>query len=456
MTDETPGFLQTPDDLMSSQVSSMSPEDALRRQLAAEYVARQDARAHLRNFMVYSGIAHPDLPRHARHICDRIEHMFSDAPDAPQIMVVCQPPGTLKTTVARGVVAWRLALDDATRAIWATHRSDHALKQSRMILELLRSPRFHALSATRLSEQSQSAATFETTHAPEPGGMVSLGSGSGARGYRADLIVLDDPAGSVQDAASGTVADTLVDWYERDLVSRLMPGGKILVFAQRLAERDLPGYLMRRYGGDPDVRIEVITLQMRATADLPCPLGRNPGELLWPDFFDGPTCRMLEAESLRWQAEYQQDPPSMTGGQWCMPGDIEIVDRAPEGLRLLSGSDLALGQSRGRGDYSVHLVAGLGADRRLYFVDAWRSRDCDTLEAGNALLDLCLRYSPRYSLHEDTVIERSIMPALKERARLRNIPFNPHAVPTAGVDKVARAEALQSMRRPPAFSSARL
>ena len=28
--------------------------------------------------------------------------------------------------------------------------------------------------------------------------------------------------------------------------------------------------------------------------------------------------------------------------------------------------------------------------------------------------DLCLRYSPRYSLHEDTVIERSIMPALKK------------------------------------------
>ena len=35
------------------------------------------------------------------------------------------------------------------------------------------------------------------------------------------------PAGSVQDAASGTVADTLVDWYERDLVSRLMPGAVV-------------------------------------------------------------------------------------------------------------------------------------------------------------------------------------------------------------------------------------
>jgi hypothetical protein len=69
-------------------------------------------------------------------------------------------------------------------------------------------------------------------------------------------------------------------------------------------------------------------------------------------------------------------------------------------MRVLSASDLALGQSRGRGDYSVHLIAGLGPDHRLYIVDAWRSRDCDTLEAGNALLYLCARHKPRYSLHE--------------------------------------------------------
>ena len=433
---------------VSSLVSSADGEIDLKRQLAREYIARQGAREHLADFMVYSGIAHPDLPRHARYICDRIERMFTD-PDGPRILVVCQPPGTLKTTIARGVVAWLLARDASLRNIWATHRTDHAHKQSRMILELLRTPKFQALSKTRLSDKSQSAATFETTHAPEPGGMVALGSGSGARGYRVDgALILDDPAGSVQDAASGTISESLVDWYERDLVSRLLPSGKVLVFAQRLAERDLPGYLMRRYANDPDVKLEVITLQMRHDGSMSCPLGRTEiGELLWPEFFDEPMVRMLEAESMRWQSEYQQNPPSMTGGAWCIPGDVDIIDAAPSGLSLLASSDFALGESRGRGDWTVHWIAGLDHNRRLILLDCWRARDFDTGIAGDALINMMVRHKPRYWLHEDTTIERSIIPMLKERARNRGVPLVPFAIPTGGADKIARAEALQSLIR---------
>ena len=50
---------------------------------------------------------------------------------------------------------------------------------------------------------------------------------------------------------------------------------------------------MRRYGGDPDVRIEVITLQMRLRPTSPA--AWRTRESSWPEF-DGPTCRMLEGQ----------------------------------------------------------------------------------------------------------------------------------------------------------------
>jgi hypothetical protein len=87
-----------------------------------------------------------------------------------------------------------------------------------------------------------------------------------------------------------------------DLLTRLKPGGRQIVVMTRWHEEDLGGKILEREGA----RWTVLEIPMEAYAG--DPLGRAPGEMLWPDYF---TQEMLERAKMNprsWNALYQQRP----------------------------------------------------------------------------------------------------------------------------------------------------
>jgi hypothetical protein len=62
------------------------------------------------------------------------------------------------------------------------------------------------------------------------------------------LAVIDDPIRSHKDADSQAVRDRTWDWYKTDLLTRLRPGGRVVLIQTRWHEDDLAGRILAEAG----------------------------------------------------------------------------------------------------------------------------------------------------------------------------------------------------------------
>src|SRR5262249_58383184 len=98
------------------------------------------------------------------------------------------------------------------------------------------------------------------------GGYSSAGGrGSAIIGFRANGALIDDPIRSREDADSQHVRDKIWDWYKSDLLTRLAPGGRVVLIQTRWHEDDLAGCIIAEMerGGE---RWEIVSLPAEAEA----------------------------------------------------------------------------------------------------------------------------------------------------------------------------------------------
>lgn len=258
-------------------------------------------------------------------------------------------------------------------------------------------------------------------------------------GRRADLVVIDDPIRSREDADSETIRDKTWDWYKSDLYTRLKPGGRIVLIQTRWHEDDLAGRLLEdmKAGGD---RWKVISLPALAEED--DPLGRKFGQPLWPEWEDVEAlARKRRAVGPRdWSALYQQRPAPEDGdyfkADWLKP--IDLLP-AKETLRVYGGSDYAV--TADGGDFTVHAVVGLAPDGRMYLLDLWR-KQASSDEWIEAFCDLVQKWKPVGWAEETGQIRSGVGPFLDRRQRERKAFVFREQFPTRG-DKAVRAQSIR-------------
>ncbi len=138
-------------------------------------------------------------------------------------------------------------------------------------------------------------------------------------GRRADLVLIDDPVRSQAEADSPGARDRLWDWFRGDLVTRLRPGGSVVLVMTRWHPDDLAGRLADADGWR--------ALVLPALAEADDPLGRAPGDPLWPEWEDAATLeeRRAAVGERTWAAQYQQRPYLRRGGVFTA-GRIGIVE----------------------------------------------------------------------------------------------------------------------------------
>lgn len=201
----------------------------------------------------------------------------------------------------------------------------------------------------------------------EAGGVYrSCGVGSVPTGEGFDLILIDDPVKSREEAESDAYRERAWEWYG-DLYTRREPGAAIVLIQTRWHEDDLAGKLLSQaqQGGD---QWEVICLPALAEDQRdrdfwaekwglpqgePDPLGRAPGAALWPARFDEKELTQTREVkgSYAFGAEYQQRP-SPREGKLFKRSWFPIVQTCPIGA-VARCWDLAA--TDGDGDYTVGL-----------------------------------------------------------------------------------------------------
>ena len=318
--------------------------------------------------------------RHHEALIAALEKVVEGSTDR---LMVQMPPGAAKSTYTSVLFpAWWFSRHPASQVIAACHTLSLASHLGRRVRNVI--AQYGDDLGIRLTSGSRAATEF---------GLVSGGEyfAAGVRGpitgRRADLVLIDDPIKSWAEADSHGARDALADWYRGELMARLKPRGRIILIMTRWHEDDLAGRLLRQ--DDPWT-----VLRLPALAEPGDPLGRQPGEALWPEWEDAEAIsRKRRAVGERaFAALYQQQPRSDEGNLFDM-SRITLLDIPPATRRQVRAWDLAAtAPAPGRDpDYTVGLKLGETETGRLVVLDVIRRRarpaEVEALLAETAKLD---------------------------------------------------------------------
>ena len=396
----------------------------------AELARREQASTVLSHYAEFALDVHPAA--HHKLICQAIDELLNDEYDE---LIINSPPGSAKSTyTSHALPAAFMGRWPNKNVILATHTSDLSERWSRKVRNTVASATHeHVFPASRLSEDSTAVSRWATSAGGE---VLAAGVGGSILGFRADLGILDDPISGFEQAQSLTQLQKVHSWYETDFVTRLKPGAKVVLICQRLSPNDLAGYLIARNALNPTKRQRVLILPM--IAEEHDPLGRAPGERLWPEWYTEEMVADAQRDEFKWKTLYQQRPPS-SSGDWVSADEIQIIDAhqaPPPDSPTYIAADLAL--SINSGDYTVHLVGRTDRDLNLTIVHATRERISPD-ESADRALDLCEIYSPNEYLIDDDNASKVFAQLLARTARdtRRYIPFK--SLPLRGQNKETRA-----------------
>ena len=274
--------------------------------------------------------------------------------------------------VSKWLPPWYLGTHPDKRVVLAGHEADFARGWGRAGRDILieHGHRF----GVGVNPRSEAANRWDLT-SPHEGGMFTLGVGGSVIGKGADLLIVDDPVKSYEDAMSPLKRRRVKEWWTGTMESRIEPDGAVIILMARWHEDDLAGFLLREA---PDEWSEI---RLPAIADDPDdPLGREIGEPLWPERYDlAELERRRVATSLAlgdsvWLAQFQQRPTTPKGGmfpeeKWAF---AEAIHLAWEPIRWVRGWDLAA--TEGDGDWTVGVLMGKRADGRFVISDVVRGQ----------------------------------------------------------------------------------
>lgn len=281
-----------------------------------------------------------------------------------------------KTRRVRWACLHRLMRRPETRIIYGSYGKSLADEQTRWVRDQIEA---HDLGITVRQDTRRADRWYIDGF---EGGMLAAGVGSGITGFGADLFVIDDVIADDRQAQSPTWREAGWRWYTQTAFDRLEPNASVVIVMTRWHADDLAGRLLQQQPGVwTHIRVPTV-------AEDDDPIGRKPGELLWPERYDATAVaeqqRTLTAHGFA--ARHQQRPAATEGGlfkrgnlakYWrtAGPSSIEVAGGRVElrdCWRFLT-VDLAA-STRTSADYTVAAVWAITMSGDLVLLDGRRER----------------------------------------------------------------------------------
>ncbi len=336
--------------------------------LATERILRKSIRSDLTAWATLALAPRGQSPAaHHLRIISELEALASGQTDRLMLLL---PPGSAKSTYASLMFPpWWFARHPGSSIIATSHTGSLARHFGHGVRGLVEhhAPRLGYC----LDPSSHAAHRFGTSNGCE---YFATGVRGPVTGRRADLILIDDPVKSQAEADSPAARDHLWSWFRSDLVTRLKPGGRMLLIMTRWHPDDLGGRILD--SADP-WRV----LRLPAMAEAGDPIGRALGEPLWPEWESAEAIGRKRAiiGERAFSALFQQDPRPRTG-RLFLPARIPVLDEAAPGgagfVKTVRAWDLAAtAESSGRDpDYTVGLKLARDAAGQFVVLDVIRLR----------------------------------------------------------------------------------
>ena len=213
--------------------------------------------------------------------------------ETKRLMIFMPPRHTKTETVTVRYSAYRLEREPTMNIILGSYNQHLANRFSRKIKRVIED-------RIPLSKDRNAVEEWETEAG---GGLRAVGVGGGITGFGGNLIMIDDPVKSREEADSEIFRNKCWDWFNDDLYTRLEPGASMVLTMTRWHEDDLAGRLIREMedGGE---HWDIVKLP--ALAEEGDPMGRDVGEPLCPERYDlEALTRIKERGERTFEALYQ-------------------------------------------------------------------------------------------------------------------------------------------------------
>ena len=276
----------------------------------------------------FSEYLNPEEPPATHHewMCARLEEI-----ESRKIMraMISMPPGHAKSTYCSHLYpAWYLGRNPNHKYLQGGHTQDFVDEElGKRVRANISSDEFGQIFPdVRLSQTSKAAARFGI--ADHKGKYLGRAVGQGISGFRANMTCVDDPFASREDAESPTIRQKVYNWLMADVTPRFLPRAPLLIVATRWHTDDLCGRLEKM--NTDKIGLPWLVVNLPALAEENDPLGREPGEPLWPDFYTlDHLINLRDTLPARdWNSLYQGKPTDAIGGTF-QPEWIKRYDNLP-------------------------------------------------------------------------------------------------------------------------------
>lgn len=310
-----------------------------------------------RDFIVEE-FPHEPPPEHVEPIIRLIERARHER------IKVCLslPPRHAKTvTILRGLVWWLLH-EPADTCAYYSYSDTQARSKSRIARDWARQV------GIELRRDTENTGEWRTK---EGGGVLAGGLRSGLTGQGVSgLFVVDDPFKNREEADSQLIRDKVWDNFNEVVFTRL-EGASVIVVHTRWHEDDLIGRLKE----DPEWEvINIPAISEPANDNQPDgdPLGRPPGEALWPDRFSLDELRVIEAQigPYSFASLYQGHPRKKGAKVFGEPRYYQYEDFDITGCSIVLGADPAA-SGKTTSDYSAACVMAVRLEDRSIQMQDW-------------------------------------------------------------------------------------
>lgn len=432
---------------------ALSPQAALAKEYAAKAAELKLITRSLRvrkareNMLDFTALTMPDIEDpddaeksryqpapHHRALCELLEKV--ERGDCLRAVITMPPRHGKSELCSKRFPAWFVGKDPYRSVMFATYSQEFAEDFGRKVREIMQSPSYkQVFPGAVLRTGSQAADRLEMV---EGGLLFFIGAGGAATGRGADLAVIDDPFKNMEEADSVAMRQKRWEWFTTVVMTRLMPGARVIIIMTRWHDDDIVGRLQ-----NPDFVPKDEWAQWEVL-DLPA---EKDGKALWPERYPIEFLhRQKGILGLRaYNALYMQKP-TPDDGDYFKRGHIvpyKHPSDLPQNMKFYGASDHAVGLKQ-TNDNTVLGTVGLDDKGHVWVMpdlNYYKKKQDEVVE--DMIGHMHLR-KPMVWWGEKGHISSAIGPFLQKRMKERGVYcMIEDVVPVA--DKQARAQSVRAM-----------
>ena len=364
-----------------------------------------------------------------REICAKLDEVVRGV--CRRLILVMPPRHGKSQLVSRHLPAMFLGLFPQNQVIATAYGFELVKSFSRDVRRIMESPAYLTAFGDILRQDSGAVERWETK---QGGAYLAQGVGGSITGHGADLLICDDLLSNREQAESATQLAKVWDFFTGSLLTRLHPGGRVVLVMTRWSTGDPVGRIL---SGDDAGAWDVMHF----------PALSDDGAALWPERFSAEwladTRRSVGAYD--WESLYQGRPHAR-GGQYIKRGWFKRCKESelPQGLLWWRGVDLAA-TAKKTSDFtaSVRVAEEKRGNETWYYIAGGLCARMEWPIAKRRIVELCKAERCRVCIEAVAgfiVAYREIADALRGTCLVREVPVSKDKL-TRALSWIVAAEA---------------